>query len=512
MDALSDLLARHIAVVYFVYGLAFFSMGLAVALELGRASGLRFAGAMWLLSGFGLIHGSHEWLEMALIISGRPPSTSIEVLRVALLAVSFLSLAAFGLWLLRPLHRPVTDVLAGAGLMVLVFLLGVAAIRLFMAPPLSEWLTAADVWCRYSLGIPGALLAALALLVQRRPFRELGLPRFQRDVTGAALALAAYGVVGQLFGPASILFPSTVINGLVFFRIFGVPVQLFRAAMAAVVAVTMVRALHIFDLQRQRELESARAAEQHVREETERLHRELQRREALRGQLLHRAITAQEEERRRIARELHDETGQVLTALAVGLGGIEEALTADPALAKAEVGQLKELSMRALTELRQLVADLRPTLLDDLGLVPALRWYAKHYRDSLPTEVSVEVGGERRRLPSDIEIVLFRIAQEALSNVARHAVAEHATIRLDYAPDWVLLTAEDDGKGFEPEQVLGPEATRRGWGLVGIHERVTLAGGSFDLQSQPGVGTTLTVRIPLIGEDVCDVEDQAIAR
>jgi signal transduction histidine kinase len=246
--------------------------------------------------------------------------------------------------------------------------------------------------------------------------------------------------------------------------------------------------------------------------ENVRLYEELQRRDALRGQLLRRAISAQEEERQRIARELHDETGQALTALAVGLGGVEGTLDTDPDLARQQLGQLKELSMRALEELRQLVADLRPSLLDDLGLVPALRWYAKHYQETLPTQVSIEVSGDRRRLPQEIETVLFRIAQEALSNIARHAAAGHAVIRLEYGPSQVTLITQDDGKGFEPEQVLGPQATRGGWGLVGIQERVTLAGGHFEVQSQPGAGTTLTVQIPITGEEVRDVEDQSSAR
>ena len=681
MDTLTDFLTRNIIAVFFFYGLAFFSMGLAVALESGRTSELRFARAMWLLSAFGLIHGSHEWFEMSLKISGQPPSTPIEVLRLAMLAASFLCLAGFGVWLLRPEYRPVRDVLVWTGLLLLIFLLGTVAIRLLLAPSLHEWLRATDAWCRYSLGIPGAALAAWALIVQRRPFLEQGLPRFSRDVTGAALALAWYGVVGQAFVSRSVLFPSTIINSDLFLRIFGVPVQLFRAIMATIVAVSMIRALRIFELETRRRLEAAREAERRSREETEQLYRELQyaardlsvlfetsrimvstldlstlldeaitrivrilepiqagtillydasgtlsvftshgydepaaearlrrcrlvgtrvaqthkavlssesgqfrevtlanalapavghpsaglvqgeladvvgmplvsksgiigslvleqhreatrfttsdipfiealarqlgvaienvrlyeerqRREALRGQLLRRAISAQEEERQRIARELHDETGQALTALAVGLGGVEETLDRNPALARQHVAQLKELSMRSLNELRQLVADLRPSLLDDLGLVPALRSYAKHYQENLPTEVSVEVSGDRRRLPPDIETVLFRIAQEALSNIARHARADHAVIRLEYGPSEASLTAQDDGRGFDPDQVLGPQAMRRAWGLVGIQERVMLAGGRFDLKSQPGAGTTLTVHIPIVGEEV----------
>jgi signal transduction histidine kinase len=213
-------------------------------------------------------------------------------------------------------------------------------------------------------------------------------------------------------------------------------------------------------------------------------------------------VEAQEEERKRIARELHDGIGQVFTALALGLSGVEETMPRDPVLARAQVANLKELSMRTMTEMRQLVSDLRPAQLDDLGLVPALHWLANEVRDRLHIDVRVQVTGHRHRLAPEIETVLFRITQEALTNVAKHAHAQQAIIQLTFCNDQVELVVEDNGVGMKPEQVNLRQIRYQGWGLAGIQERAALVGGTFDIDSAPGHGTRLTVHIPLRTEEV----------
>lgn len=240
------------------------------------------------------------------------------------------------------------------------------------------------------------------------------------------------------------------------------------------------------------------------------LYAQVQEKEYLRGKLLERAVVAQEEERKRIARELHDETGQTLTALAVGLGGVEATLDQDPALARKQINELKHLSMRAIDDLRQFVSDLRPVLLDDMGLVSALRWLVQQFADRTSLHADVEIIGVKRRLPSRVETVLFRIAQEAMNNVGRHAHASCATVRLEFAPATVLLTVEDDGRGFDVQQVMGPHPGQRAWGLLGVQERVELVGGKFRLDSAPGKGTRVTVEIP-VNEEVAVGKNQTDA-
>jgi signal transduction histidine kinase len=235
--------------------------------------------------------------------------------------------------------------------------------------------------------------------------------------------------------------------------------------------------------------------------ENARLYQQVHEREMVRGELLRRSVQVQEEERRRIARELHDGIGQIFTALALGLSGVEETMPRDPALARKQIGNLKDLAVRAISELRQLVADLRPAQLDDLGLVPALYWLADEWRDRLHQDVRVQLTGQRHRLSPEIETVLFRITQEALTNVAKHADAQHTTIKLAFCEDQVELVIEDNGIGMTPEQMNRRQVRHQGWGLAGIQERAALVGGTFDIDSAPGQGTRLTVHIPLRAEE-----------
>ncbi len=231
--------------------------------------------------------------------------------------------------------------------------------------------------------------------------------------------------------------------------------------------------------------------------ENARLYSEVQEKEQLRGQLLERAVAAQEEERKRIARELHDETGQMLTALAVGLGGVEQTITQDPERAQYQIAQLKNMTMGAIESLRQFVSDLRPSVLDDMGLVAALRWFAESYAERAKLQIDFQVVGTKRRLPAQVETVLFRIAQEGLNNIGRHAHARHAAVRLEFEETSVILTIEDNGGGFVVDQVLGVQPERRAWGLLGVQERASLVGGKFKVDSEPGRGTKLTVEIPV---------------
>jgi signal transduction histidine kinase len=191
------------------------------------------------------------------------------------------------------------------------------------------------------------------------------------------------------------------------------------------------------------------------------LHQQVQEREVLRGDLLRRSAEAQEAERKRIARELHDGIGQTFTALALGMAGVEEMMSRDPIGARAQIVNMKEMSTRAIAEMRQVVADLRPPQLDDLGLVPALHWLADEWRNRLHLDVHLQVTGQRRRLAPEMETVLFRIAQEALTNVAKHAQARRATVSLKFDTDPLELCIEDDGISMTTEQSIADGPTIR---------------------------------------------------
>ena len=230
--------------------------------------------------------------------------------------------------------------------------------------------------------------------------------------------------------------------------------------------------------------------------ENARLWEELRRKEQIRGELLAQVIRAQEEERQRIARELHDGIGQSLNALVFGLNAVSTALEQAPQVASELTERLTVSVSDTVKELQDVIYDLRPSLLDDLGLCRALRWYMQERLQSRGVRVILDAP-ETLRLPPDAETTLFRIAQEATTNVIKHAQARQMGVTLDAAPAQVRMEIWDDGVGFDPRATLAGDNGRRGWGLLGMQERVALLGGEFTVESQPGAGSRLTVILPL---------------
>ena len=240
------------------------------------------------------------------------------------------------------------------------------------------------------------------------------------------------------------------------------------------------------------------ALERRVEERTRELaaaNRELHVREHVRQRLLHKVISAQEDERKRLARELHDETCQTLAALRVRL---DAALGADPGEpARSQLAEARGLASRSLDEVQRLMHDLRPAVLDDLGLVAAIRWSAERQLGSRGVAVSLEVSPPDLELPPQLATALFRALQEVMTNVARHADAEHVLIQISLVNGVVEVEVEDDGQGFDPASVRPTAGDLRGLGLLGIRERVELFDGTVEFDSSPGNGTRVYIRVPL---------------
>jgi len=218
----------------------------------------------------------------------------------------------------------------------------------------------------------------------------------------------------------------------------------------------------------------------------------------IRTRLLERVIAAQEEERRRIARELHDETGQSLTALLVGLRTMEGARTIKEAQAHAH--ELRRIAAQTLDEVGRLAKGLHPSVLDDLGLVAALERYAADFAKSYAIAIKVLTKGlEASRLPLAVETALYRIVQEALTNIAKHATAKTVEVSIDARPTCVWATVKDDGRGFDLEEARRTSGASAHLGIHGMQERAALLKGSIQIESLPRSGTTISVRIPLTG-------------
>lgn len=205
-------------------------------------------------------------------------------------------------------------------------------------------------------------------------------------------------------------------------------------------------------------------------------------------------LHAQEEERKRIARELHDETSQALTSLLISLALVEESVCDDAS--RARIGETRALAHQTLRAVRNISLDLRPSALDDLGLLPALRWYVKEYQQKCGVEVELTSSGLRERLPAEMETALYRIIQESLTNTAKHGHARRVWVTL--TDDGLLMRASvrDDGVGFDAAATLRKPWQDRGLGLAGMMERATLLGGAVEIDSEPGAGALMTVTIP----------------
>ncbi len=238
--------------------------------------------------------------------------------------------------------------------------------------------------------------------------------------------------------------------------------------------------------------------------ENARLYAELQHKEHVRGELLRKVISAQEEERKRIARELHDEVSQNLAAL---IYAAEEATELDQRPETQRLlDNIRRVAQQTLVGVHKLIFDLRPTMLDHLGLVPALRWFAQARLEAAGVRVIIKEECQRSgsadepcRLPPETETAVFRVVQEAINNIARHAMARNVHLTFSLSDNAMTMMIEDDGIGFDLVEVSVASESGRGLGLIGMQERIQLVGGQLDIDTAPGYGTRIRIQVPLKG-------------
>ena len=235
-------------------------------------------------------------------------------------------------------------------------------------------------------------------------------------------------------------------------------------------------------------------------EELRHLYKDAQRKEEIRGELLHNLLSIQEEERRRIARELHDETSQTLASLNANLEAAITILPVDIAQAEALLRKTQRQSVNALEEIHRLIYELRPVVLDDLGLVTAIQWLAENSLQKAGITVNFKTRGRVKRLDSQLAITLFRVIQEAMHNIAKHADAKSANISLHFMKSLIKVTVTDDGRGFDVEEAMSTKDRPRGLGILGMKERVQLMKGNLEIRSRLGGGTEIDIEIPLVKE------------
>lgn len=480
-----------ITLVYFIYGLAFFSMGLAMLLESGRSPLLAEASVLLPLALFGFVHGCHEWLEMVLdksdwLVLSYP--VLLRWLRVSILTVSFIALLVFGLRMFKPQKQVAGKYrylwIAGlTGYTLMIFLIGA-----FVWLSHADRMLHLDASLRYFLAVPAASLAGLALQYRAIQTQKEGRTVLRLSLSATALGFLVYAATQMVVPPLDV-FPGNILNTVTFLDFAGFPIQVVRAAVAVLITVSLLQSIRAAELERQKEFI---AAQQARLDALEQVRLELVKREIMRQELLRHIVIAQEDERARIARELHDETAQMLTAFSFHLAALRKSAPHN-AKAAEQLHYLQNLSRQMSEGIYRLVRDLRPAQLDDLGLVAALQYLINEVHQRLELQVKFQILGERRRLDPLVETVLFRVAQEALTNVARHADVYSAKMELKFESQQVTLEITDQGIGFN---LLSLPDSGGGWGLAGMRERAESIGGMLSLTSAPGSGTRVRIIVP----------------
>jgi PAS domain S-box-containing protein len=233
--------------------------------------------------------------------------------------------------------------------------------------------------------------------------------------------------------------------------------------------------------------------------ENAKLHQEVQQKDEIRSDLLREIFAIQEEERRRIARELHDETSQSLASLAANLEASSLMLPEHSDKIKAKLKDAQNLSLNILDEIHRLIYELRPTVLDDLGLVSALRWLVDNNLGKIGMKVNFEVKGKTKRISSHAEATIFRTVQEAVNNIARHSRGKHTWVTINFKKLSVHVSIKDDGRGFNVTESINSKRRPRGLGLLGMIERIELINGNITIDSHAGgKGTEIQIEIPIM--------------
>jgi two-component system sensor histidine kinase UhpB len=479
---------EFLVLIFFVYGLAFFGMGIAMALESGRATPLVKANSLRPLAVFGVLHGTHEWLE-SYLLQAEWAGTSLPAwliwLRLGLLIASFLFLGMFAFSVLR-LSDSIPNRLYLIGSMSLfiyaVIILG-GGVKPFSqgSIPIPVFI---DALTRYLLAVPASILSAVGLVVRSRKASTEGAPRLKWTFSLAALGFMLYAST-QLFVQPMAVFPANIINQQSFASLTGFPIQLIRALTALLISYPLLRAAQLMEHERNFQL----ATVQRGRLEA------MQAREILKRNLLRECVKAQEDERARVARELHDDTAQSLSALSIELATLQQLVKGQKTPTE-KVRSLQELCRQTSQGLLRLMSDLRPSQLDELGLIPAIKFFVEQECSLNGMKIVLEPSGQTRRLDPRVENVLFRVVQEAVHNIERHAGTPAGQILLNYKKSVVELQIIDKGSGFDVNHSF---TAPHGWGVAGMRERVESAGGQFFLNSTKGRGTTVRAVIPLNG-------------
>ncbi len=465
MNILREWFFANRQLVLFVYGQVFFILGFSILLRVRQRSRLSLARNLPWLAGFGILHGFNEWGDLFIPIQTKFLSPFIISLLISfqsvLLAASFACLFQFGVELLRPLPKRRQWVRLLPFLVFMAWLIGPFWLGLGLSENIPNWNAWVNALARYLLCIPGGLLAAYGLLRQAQAqIRPLGLASIERMLQIAAGALAAYAFLGGVIVPPLPIFPASVINTDSFIAALGFPPSVFRSLAGLVLAVAIIRALEVFDVEMDRFI---------LRMEEEQM------------------ISL---ERERMARDLHD--GALQQVYAAGLLA--------QSLQKQAQGPLAAGLERLVLTINQSIEQLRSFLIQgqaeirSIELIPALEGILEETRRVLPVSTHWETPRPPILTPEQISH-LTAFTREVLSNAIRHAQTDSVEVRLECVDELLRLSIRDFGIGLSPND-------ESGFGLRNMRDRARLLGAELRVESLPAKGTTILLEMPLKKEEV----------
>lgn len=462
MNGISQFVQAHMDVIFFIYGLSFFSLGMAVLFQARKGSDFRIGKYLWLLAAFGLLHGVNEWFDMFLLqpdVWSESGVKAIVISRYLIGKISYVFLFLFGISLLcdRKGFPRVPVFFAGFYAVV------VAAffIQGFYAGFSEDWSAFSDGLIRYFLAFPAALLTAGLFFAERRnpEIRQLNQPSVLYGLAGLGISFSAYAFfVGLVVKPAG-FFPASVLNYETFTEFTGIPVQFFRAVCATSMVFFICKVLNIFEYETLHKLDNA--------------YREI--------------IRISNREQMRIGQDLHDDLGQQLTGIAYMNRVLREQLrTGLYAEAGAVLSQIIEQLDRSIDTTRNLSRGLFPVSIEKEGLGFALREFAENTGKVFGAACTVSMEPELKIRSNEQSIQLFRIVQEAVSNAIKHGRAGHIAVEIKKERQTVTLSVEDDGSGIRTD-----DPGQGGLGLKIMRYRAGVLGGQLDIKPKAGGGTVV---------------------
>jgi signal transduction histidine kinase len=461
-----DFFQTNRTIVFFVYGQAFFVLGLAVALQSRKHSQIALAKHLWWLAAFGLVHGIYEWAAVFIPIQETYLSTDavnlLRLLQLALEAISFFALFQFGVELIvLESHSP--RLRFAPTVLLAIWFAAILILQTSGAPTFVEFRNIADAFARYFLGVPGAMVAAIGLWQQARAVIQMELPRIARYFRGAAIVFAAYALAASV-APRSNFFPAVFLNYDLLLTTIGVPAAIFRAGCGILIAYLIIRGLEIFDVEAERRLEDALQA---------------------------RAVAS---DRERIGRELHD--GIIQSLYGAGLTLEDAALTIDE-----DAPRAKQKIAGAIDVLNRTIRDIRAYIVNLRSEVKPMDWPSRladlvrlfRLQTLINTELKID-GEPRDGLDGTQCSEMLAIAREALINARKHARASRVEVKVIYRPTELELAIADNGSGFALDAHRNKNGEHQG--IRNMQERAHLIGGKLEIASTVGRGTTVRLIVP----------------